>query len=106
MPEINNDDQAHAAFEGLLPCPLCAADAKISRPYGSVCVICTGCHLVISDHDGKSAIAKWNTRTRGDVSDNWKLVPTLPTLKVLKVAEDLGHPDGYEFYKGMLAALP
>jgi hypothetical protein len=86
--------------------PLCAADAKISRPYGSACVICTGCHLVISDHDGKSVIAKWNTRTRGDENDNWKLVPTWPTLKVLKVAKDLGHPGGYEFYKGMIEALP
>lgn len=46
----------------LLPCPLCAGEARVAKPYGIEAVICRDCHLTITDHDQQSAVTKWNRR--------------------------------------------
>lgn len=46
----------------LLPCPLCAGEARVAKPYGIEAVICRDCHLTITDHDQESAVVKWNRR--------------------------------------------
>lgn len=53
---------ASSVTPALLPCPLCAGEARVAKPYGIEAVICRDCHLTITDHDQQSAVAKWNRR--------------------------------------------
>lgn len=77
----------------LLPCPLCAGEARVAKPYGIEAVICRDCHLTITDHDQQSAVTKWNRRdgvalrlgASPAVAEARKLRAELATLRAFKL---------------------
>lgn len=77
---------ASNAMPALLPCPLCAGEARVAKPYGIEAVICRDCHLTITDHDQQSAVSKWNQR---------------PASPVRKVAPRQVQQDRHRFIEAM-----
>ena len=105
MPEEITDTEILAEAIGLLPCPMCGSEAKVSTPYGVQCVICKSCHLTISDHDGRGAIRKWNTRLPIAGAHGWKLVPVVPT-SAMRLAGKRCDKTELRIYQAMVNAAP
>ncbi len=80
---------ANSVTPALLPCPLCAGEARVAKPYGIEAVICRDCHLTITDHDQQSAVAKWNRRPASLPSQLF----AAPAVRCL-VCGDIHHAPG------------